>query len=217
MSECCGITSETVYILSTSPTGDPGYNGITGFTGPTGAPGAPGAEYHTGMTGPTGRPGTGTSSITGPQGPAFNLNIQEAFVPLTGLIAVINNGVGIGFYNTYYTVAVQVLGIQTVLSTAIYYNGVTYFNNSFQTPSQGGNPIGTWDGAAIVTIEFEQGAALFYLNFPIDLRNVAYFYNNVFLDTATETNGDEAMAQPVPPNTVGIAQDTYLLVYYIPT
>jgi hypothetical protein len=190
------------------PTGLQGLQGVTGPTGPTG-------NLSTGYTGNTGPAGSGQSTVTGPTGgqgptgPAGGSQIvYNAIFSLNGLTASVvpyplGVSPGAGFYNTAYVFTpINVGSIGLPISVTLTYQNTVYYNNCFIDNIEGTG--GTWIGCACATISY-QGSGDFIVAFPIDLRNVAGYFNNAFL------------ANPVndSPGEFATIADVNIVVYYI--
>ena len=191
-----------------------GPTGTNGITGPTGLAGISGSTGPTGITGPTGLAGvTGPTGGTGPTGPTGgSASIETVSYPLSGVTTTKVSGNGEGFYNTAYRTSPILLsptGVGLIPLTVIITlltNGtdpsIVFYNNCFQDKNV--NIVGGWDGIAMFCAYLNPSGE-FVIDFPIDIRNVAGFYNNLFMSQQTGST---------QPSTMTITNAT-LTVYYV--
>ena len=99
-------------------------------------------------------------------------------MPISGT-AVLNGNID-EFNNTVYEFDATVPSyVGTPIAISINYNGNVFFNNSFQSGLEGGD--GSWLGTAAISFSFTPSTGRIFIVMPIDLNNVAGYFNNVFL------------------------------------
>ena len=164
------------------PTGSSGNSGTTGPTGSAGAIGIGGGTGPTGIRGPTGF--AGSASFIASQ--TFDLD------GLTATLAVLGSD-GSGFYNSSYVVAPIRVSFFTPIAVYFTYNGGIYYANCFQDGIT--DTTNTFVGCACASVFYNSVTLDLYIEFPIDLRGVAGYFNNVFM--FDETGSTQPATMPI--------------------